>query len=118
MSVTGYYISYIKQGDNPGQGNPVMRAESSPDIYNNTIDKLVVGATYTIYVSANSTTLPSTAITKRITLGMPVCLYRGVYNSQFYQQSQQIFPSLLFPLLRSWLETVLSSTAQSLYPVK
>ena len=69
-SVTGYYISYKQQGDTQGEGDPIIRAESN-DTYNITIHELVVGATYTINVSANSTMLPSTPVTKHITLGMP-----------------------------------------------
>ena len=65
MSVTGYFISY--SSEEGGETNSLSAEESDTNI--TMISELIVGATYTVNISANSSTLPSTVVTRHITLG-------------------------------------------------
>ena len=61
--VTGYHISYQEQDG--GHRGSVMTGESN---LNTTITELIAGATYSISVAANSSTLPSYARSTSFTL--------------------------------------------------
>ena len=69
MSVTGYFISY--SSEEGGEINSLSAEESDTYI---TISELTVGTTYTVNISAKSSTLPSTVVTTHITLGMNNCM--------------------------------------------
>ena len=62
--VTGYHISYQEQDG--GHRGSVMTGESN---LNTTITGLIAGATYSISVAANSSTLPSYPTSATFTLG-------------------------------------------------
>ena len=64
MSVTGYFISY--SSEEGGETN-LSSEESDTNI---TISGLIVGANYTVNISAKSSMLPSPVVTRHITLGM------------------------------------------------
>ena len=65
MSVTGYFISY--SSEEGGETNSLSAEESDTHI---TISELTVGTTYIVNISANSSTLPSSVVTRPITLGI------------------------------------------------
>ena len=80
--VAGYHISYQEQDG--GHRGSVMTEESN---LNTTITALIAGATYSISVAANSSTLPSYPTTTTFTLSMcslPPAAYHVVPNSICY----------------------------------
>ena len=85
MSVTGYFISYSSE---EGRETNSLSAEEN-DTYI-IISGLTVGATYIVNILANSSTLPSTVVTRHITLGVPNEFLQIHYNSKllFYRTSQ------------------------------
>ena len=124
--VTGYTIYYQQQDG--GHSGSVEAGQ-----YDTSITKpgLIVGATYSISIAANSSTLPSTVTTgPSATIGMhyahispnPLTMHYSIDLNTLcahFLISQIQPPSLcLPPLLLSWLETLSLSFAPSLYPVE
>ena len=86
MSVTGYFISY--SSEEGGETNSLSAEESDTHI---TISELTVGTTYTVNISANSSTLPSTVVTRHITLGIYIIIIiSSLYLLIFFTESGSI----------------------------
>ena len=67
--VTGFLISYYEDG---GHNDSVIGGNNDTNV---TIAGLITGATYSISVVANTTTLPSYASTVKFTLSMYIAIY-------------------------------------------
>ena len=92
MSVTGYFISY--SSEEGGEINSLTAEENDTHI---TISGLIVGANYTVNISAKSSMLPSPVVTRHITLGMTkVCMLCSL-SIILYRTSQyfNIFISII-----------------------
>ena len=108
--VTGYTIYYQQQ-----DGGPSGSMEAGQHDTSITIPELIAGATYSISIVANSSTLPSTFTTgHKAAIGT-----LHIFDTHIIHLPQSQPPSLcLPPLLLSWLETLSLSPAPSLYPVE
>ena len=74
--MTGYFISY--SSEEGGETNSLSAEESDTNI---TISELIAGKTYTVTISANSSTLPSAVVTRHIALGMNIIIMSSLAMS-------------------------------------
>ena len=84
-TITGYTVTYqILDG---GEKKSVMAADTAT---NRTITELISGATYSISIVASSNTLPSTATTATITIGIANTLHIAVNKPSLHSEPATI----------------------------